>query len=336
MNKITTEEKQQFDEQGFIGPLKVLNKRECEGFLKVAYDPYHPPPIDWSAGCAASSRAYYKIAMHPEILERVEGLIGEDIMLWGASIKKQTANKTHPWHSDIESASAKGKTVSVWIGLKGVDQRSSLAYVSYSHAFGFTVQEVRAKHNKSRHKTTSDDIAQWAKEQDERSTPIVPEMGGGDALFFNGNIWHGTQNKNQEIRFALLLQYATPESAIRIPNLNYLDWPFKQFNQPRPACIMLRGSDHYGVNRIVSAPISNNGGTKLQLTNRIYPLDLPLTPDAQKGWKPYPIFHGSTGNINDMSCHISVLNQHKCPHEPHNHKEEELLILLKGEGTMLL
>ena len=73
-----------------------------------------------------------------------------------------------------------------------------------------------------------------------------------------------------------------------------------------------------------------------QLTSRVYPLRLPLIPDEEKGWKRYPIFDGFTADLRTLSCHVSVLTQHRCPHPPHRHDEEEILLLLAGEVDLIL
>lgn len=72
------------------------------------------------------------------------------------------------------------------------------------------------------------------------------------------------------------------------------------------------------------------------LKSDIYPLSLPLAPDDLKGWKPYSIFRGPTKGIKDLSCHISVLNKDCCPHLPHAHKEEELLLVLSGQVELII
>lgn len=73
-----------------------------------------------------------------------------------------------------------------------------------------------------------------------------------------------------------------------------------------------------------------------RLSSRVYPLRLPLSPDEEKGWKRYPICNGSTADLRSLSCHVSVLNQHHCPHPPHRHDEEEILLLLAGEVDLIL
>jgi quercetin dioxygenase-like cupin family protein len=75
--------------------------------------------------------------------------------------------------------------------------------------------------------------------------------------------------------------------------------------------------------------------TTPRLTSRVYPLRVPLPPDEEKGWKPYPIFKGPTKGMHELSCHVSVLIKGHCPHPPHAHKEEELLLLLTGEVDII-
>ena len=199
-----------------MGPMPVLTETECRDFLKAAHDTSHPPPLDWNKGHAVNSRVFYKIATHPAILNEVTKILGENVMLWGASIQKQSPNEIHPWHSDIESAASGGKTVSVWIGLKNINQYTSLVCIPYSHRFGETIQEVRYKLGINRHKTNNKDIVGWAKQRDNRSSLILPGMKEGEAIFFDGQLWHKSHNQTQDIRFALLLQYACPDAKIRI------------------------------------------------------------------------------------------------------------------------
>jgi uncharacterized cupin superfamily protein len=99
---------------------------------------------------------------------------------------------------------------------------------------------------------------------------------------------------------------------------------------------MVRGTDKANVNRIVPAPAPSGTNPKPQLPSRTYPLEIPLPPDDEKGWKPYPIFRGSTAGMRALSCHASVLNHGQCPHPPHIHKEEEILLVLSGEVDIIL
>lgn len=327
---------EQFAEVGCLGPFRIFSAQECQSFLRLISDPHLPPPLDWNKGQAASSRVFFEVGRHPAIVEQVEALLGPDIMLWGASMQDRPPGAIHPWHSDIESSVLPGKTVSVWIGIENTNRDSSLQIIPYSHRLGVTVQQLRYELGKTRDGTTNDDVVTWARARDERSQLRNLDMSDGEGVVLDGQLWHGSRNLFSETRRALLLQYATPDAAIRIPDLNYLDWPFQQFSLPKPACVMVRGSATTEANRIVSPPIASNNSASERLTNRIYPLQLPLEPDETEGWKPYHIFLGTTSELSTLSCHVSVLKPGHCPHPPHIHREEELLLLLRGEVDIIL
>ncbi|HKO97822.1 MAG TPA: cupin domain-containing protein [Pyrinomonadaceae bacterium] len=335
--EMPSESAEDFAELGYEGPVRVLSAQECQHFLKAIADPNHPSPLDWNKGQAANSRIFYEIGSHPAIVDRVSAILGPDVMLWGASMQDRAPGAVHPWHSDIESSLLPNKTVSVWLGLENTNRKSSLRIIPHSHHFGVTLQQVRHEHGKARDEATDNDILNWARARDERSHLVKLDMADGDAVFLDGQLWHGSRNLFSETRRALLLQYATPDAAIRIPDLNYLDWPFRQFSFPKPACVMVKGSGTTDINRIVPPPVAgNNAAAAPRLTSRVCPVHLPLAPPASAGWKPYFLFHGSTSELSLLSCHVSVLMPGHCPHPPHKHDDEELLILLRGEVLITL
>jgi quercetin dioxygenase-like cupin family protein len=63
---------------------------------------------------------------------------------------------------------------------------------------------------------------------------------------------------------------------------------------------------------------------------------LPAAEDLVAKWRPYPLFAGTTPVCEQMACHFSVLSASHCPHPPHQHPEEELLIILDGEAEILI
>ncbi|MDM7985980.1 MAG: cupin domain-containing protein [Smithella sp.] len=67
-----------------------------------------------------------------------------------------------------------------------------------------------------------------------------------------------------------------------------------------------------------------------------YPFKLPLPLDVGEVWKPHPIFQGSTATLNYLSCHASTLAPGFSPHAPHEHSDEEILIVLSGEIDIIL
>lgn len=67
-----------------------------------------------------------------------------------------------------------------------------------------------------------------------------------------------------------------------------------------------------------------------------YPFKYPLHLDSGENWKPYPIFQGATATLNSLSCHFSTLVCGSSPHPPHEHIEEEILVVLSGEVDIIL
>src|SRR5439155_4606463 len=146
------------------------------------------------------------------------------------------------WHTDMETARAPGRTVSVWIGLQHTTRACALLVLPHSHHFEATAQEVRNRLRDDPGGPTDERLFQWAHERDSRCQVVRPEMSDGQALFCDGALWHGTHNLTDESRRAVLLQYATPDVAIRIPDANTPAWPYRLLDTPRPPCLMLRGS----------------------------------------------------------------------------------------------
>ena len=72
------------------------------------------------------------------------------------------------------------------------------------------------------------------------------------------------------------------------------------------------------------------------LRSQLHRLALPLVPGTGDGWEPFHLFRGSTRCVGDLGCHISALDPSVTPHPPHEHTEEEILIVMSGEVDLVL
>jgi uncharacterized cupin superfamily protein len=199
------------------------------------------------------------------------------------------------------------------------------------------LQQVSRENGAEREKLTDALVATWAAERDSRSGVVPLETADGDVVVFDGRLWHGSHNLNwRSTRYAALLQYATPRTPIRIPDLTRLVWPFESYRTPRAPCIVVSGRDVHGVNRLVAGPAEAGYPGMPALTTRIHSLQLPLEQDPDVGWKPHALFRGGTPNLKNMGCHASVLDPGRQPHPPHRHDEEEILVVLDGHATLVL
>ncbi len=326
-----TEAQVTFFEQGFLSPVSVLSLDECRKLraeLMAA-----PEPLTWFKGHAASSTAYARIGCDPSIVDRVAELIGENAMLWGASLVRREPGQIHDWHTDIETSADSEGTASVWIGLENTREASSLRLVPGSHRFGLTIQEMAYKAGKRRGQVTEDEIASWSKDLNGGSSIVQPATTDGDAIIFDGRLWHGSNNTSPDgPRLALLLQYARPDLPIRMPDLAQTEFPFRLLAEPKPPCIMVRGSASSDANRFVPVPAGKLGTTLSWARSLV----LPLAEDRQSGWKSHRLFKGQTRCLSLLDCHVSVLSKGVVPHEPHEHEDEELLIVLDGDAELEL
>ena len=327
----------QFEVQGYRDPVDVLSKTECQQLLLVVRDGSFPPPLDWHKGHAVTSRAVYDVAVNPAILDVVESVLGRNVVLWGATILQRPPGAIHPWHSDMESCAEGVQGVSVWVGLEHTSAESSLQFISRSHRLGPMLQDARQERNIGREETTTEHVLRWARGLDAGCEFVKPVMTNGQALFFDGRLWHYSENRSPQTRVALLLQYAAASSPVRVPDFSYLDRPFRDFTRPQPPCLVVRGDAQSGVNRIVQAPPVTTPGCGISLrSTRIHELSVPLATNPNTGFRPYHLFRGQTPDVLQFECHASSLAPKNCPHPPHQHAEEELLIVLDGEVQVVL
>lgn len=312
-----------FAREGYLGPVRLFTRAQCALILRHFREHGHNVDPDWPKDLAARDPFYHAIATRPQIVERLKPLLGEDIVLWGVSVIERDPGQAHPYHTDIESSSAEGGCVSVWIGLENTSQRSALKLVGRSHMVGRPMQQEARMRNVARGEATDSMIRDWCHEAGVQAQMIQPDMADGDGLIFDGRLWHGSDNRGRSRRSALLLQYARTDVPIAIQKRGSVDWPF-ELTSKSPRRLQVSGFTGAG-----TLPADRE------------PLDTVIRSGAgyvadKKGWIPYPILRGATPNVSEMEAHVSVLSPGNSPHPPHCHLDEELLIVLDGEAEIVI
>lgn len=326
-----------FARDGFLGPVRLLTPPECGAVLKHLQSDQRPAPAVWSKGGAATDWVLSEIGAHSGLLQLLTPILGENIVLWGTQLVRRAPGEIHPWHVDIESSAPDGRFVTAWIGLENTSGASSLRLIAGSHLFGRSVQEMRAKDGCSRLETTTERVLEWARGADPDARLVEPEVSDGEAILFDGRMWHGSDNRGTEgTRSALLMQFAAADCPVRIPDPQVLDWPFRLLDSPRPPAVLVQGRSDGAKNRIVRPPKRPEPAAAAKLSSSIRQLQFPLAESSERGWQPHPLFRGSTAALDWMSCHAAVLSPGHSPHPPHAHQDEELLIVLDGEADLLI
>ena len=328
----------EFQRQGYLAPVPVVGRWQARQWLRRLQGCARPP--EGSKSRAVHYPVYAELARQPRVVDTVRSLLGDDVILWGASLVRRGPGQDHPWHSDVETAYADDGTVSVWIALSNVNEKSGLQLVSGSHLFGASVQELRYLHSVERSATSNSQILEWARAYNPNSEIQQPALRVGDAVFFDGRAWHSSINHTRSAtRVALLLQYATPEVPIRACESAYLA-PYARIDTPSPRCILISGRDRSGVNTLLPGEATGaemtNRKQKAFLATEVKHVDLPLTENTERGWQPHQLSGGVTPTVDRMNFHISILSPGVMPHEPHSHLDEELLIMLSGQADLVM
>jgi mannose-6-phosphate isomerase-like protein (cupin superfamily) len=320
-----------FHRDGVIAPVPLLTPAQCELILKHYWLDPRRNQRQGRKALGATDRLFNDIATRPALLALLKSILGDDIILWGTRVINQDPGGVHDWHTDIESAAPHGRFVSVWIGLENTCKESALRLASRSHRFGKPIQQVISERRLSRGDATNEAVAAWAREFDRAATVVQPDMKDGEAIVFDGRLWHGSHNTGRGRRSALLLQYASAGTTIAFPDLDKIDeWPFR-YSAEEPSSILVSGK---GTERSAAPRPAAFSEEPLPIETHLRGGEGFL--ESRQGWKSYPLFKGSTPILAGMKAHVSVLSPGHCPHPPHRHVEEELLVVLDGEAEILI
>jgi mannose-6-phosphate isomerase-like protein (cupin superfamily) len=323
-----------FGAQGFLAPVPVFTASQCQLILNHFRSATLRKPMAWPKGHAAADRFVYDVATRPALLHMLHQIIGPNVILWGASLVERDPGQLHIWHTDIESSYASGGFASIWIGLENTTASSSLKIISRSHRFGKPVQQVVREHGLRRGEASDATIEEWAREFDSDAILTQPPVSNGEAIVFDGRLWHASENSSALKRTALLLQYANADVPVFIPNFRSLEWPFR-FTRKRPPTVIVSSKSAIARKDTVDPPSACPPHADNAVKVFIDP-GTDYAEDAGSKWRAYPFFHGYTHNAEAMESHLSVLSTGHSPHPPHAHVEEELLLVLNGVGEILI
>jgi uncharacterized cupin superfamily protein len=315
---------------GFIGPIRLLTAAQCTLVVRHWQQVRTHAPMEWMKGWAASDRVFYDLATDPALLALLRPLVGDDIVVWGVSIIEREPGETHHWHTDIES-SDRERCVSIWIGLENTSRDTALKVVGRSHSFGKTIQQVQRENGRRRGEVSDEMILEWSRRIDPLAMLVLPDMTDGEAIIYDGRLWHSTNNRSERRRTALLMQYAAADAPSLIPDFTDVEWPFHYTNRRMPV-IVARGRAS-AANRVVPPPLACH---HKRVTTIVHPFSPQHTAASNEPWQAFGFFHGPTVSLEAMECHASMLVPGHSPHPPHTHIEEELLIALDGEAEILI
>lgn len=190
----------------------------------------------WFKSLHARVPLFAEIAAHPAIVGRLNQILGADVMLWGTSVTVREPGQVHRWHVDVEHRMWPG--VTAFIGLQNTTLASTLKVIGGSHRFAAMPQELGVR-------SDADALAAAKRLGLPDASITEVDLNAGEFFIFDGPLWHGSQNRGEQTRTALLAQYARPNVRVAIP----VSWNHPiRWHPSRPPCLMVSGTDRFGIN----------------------------------------------------------------------------------------
>jgi hypothetical protein len=238
-----TKDLKKFDTEGYIGPFKLDDVSQISSLLNERYIPRHL--YGWQKSPHEKSEPIIKFATDKNLLEKLKNVLKENILLWGSLFVEQKPGGQSTWHLDVEHGSWDGATA--WIGLKNLNEKTSLSIITYSHLLNTTPIELKKKINLDC--ADDDAVLREAKKIDSRCELKTFYLKPGEFIIWSGRIWHETLNESNKVRQSIILQYCTPENKVKIP-LNF-DYPNTKWSEIKPTCVLISGKDNFSYNTVL-------------------------------------------------------------------------------------
>ncbi len=237
-----TSELKKFELEGYIEPFKILNNKDCN---KILLDRYIPRKYyTWAKSVHEKSSEIKELATNNDILNKLKKIIGKDILLWGSCFIKQEPGNQHSWHCDLEYENWNG--ITIWVGLKNLNEKTSLSLITHSHKIDTFPQKLAEENIDPKNDLEILDAAKKINPQCKLKTFTLNE---GEAIIWSGRVWHKTINLSEKARESIILQYSSPNNAIKIPQeYNYKNMKWLQNSPP---CILISGIDKYKKNEVL-------------------------------------------------------------------------------------
>ncbi|MDA9763950.1 cupin domain-containing protein [Opitutales bacterium] len=242
----------------------------------------------------------------------------------------------HQWHDDIESSTSGEGFISIWMGLEDTNKDTSLKVVPGSHKFNRLLFQIAKEKGVPWTSIEDEIVIEWSNELQGDSRIEYLDTTDGDALIFDGRLWHGSRNTStNKRRLAVLLQYARADKAVRIPKFGHKRWPMEYHIEPKPPCLLVRGSSQEQPNTIMAGPPKTPIHTPFAISTLIETLDYQDNELGDEDLKIFQLVRGPTSELSLMECHYSILAPRKWAHPPHIHDEEEIQMMVVGEADLI-
>ncbi len=228
--KLSESQKKQYWKDGFLSPINFVSFKETEKFrseLEKIETDYQKVKLAHTLNTFKRMDAQcviplaYKIASTPLLLNIIEGILGPDIMLYGAEFFIKEANTPHivTMHQDLTywGLGSTDKMVTAWVALSDVTIESGcMQFVAGSHKNKILPHEDTFSENNllSRGQEVQVNVHQNDK------TDII--LKPGQLSLHHGRMIHGSgPNSSNDRRIGFVIRYLTPDVMQEVADVDY-------------------------------------------------------------------------------------------------------------------
>ena len=247
---LTPAEKKQFHTDGFIGPFSLPDASDMTSkeplirqLLKTSLPDELPEMIRRQAygsqrgfGRHHDNTLIYSIATDPGIVNRVQDLLGQDLLLWRTMFfSKDPGAKPIPWHQDYDGWPIEPfMVISAWVAIDHVTKSNGcIQLIPGSHRKFYPLVETPEGHLETF--TTMADPTSF-----DETNQVDMELQPGQFFMFNERLLHRSPaNTSNRKRLGLAVRYITPQ--VRLLDGN-------------DRAMLIRGRDTLGFNTLVDPP----------------------------------------------------------------------------------
>ncbi len=253
--KLTEQQVAQYWRDGYLFPLDLMSRQEAQIWrqkLEQMEQDYREVKMPRTVNTYKRINAQcvmpfaYELASHPDLLDMVEGILGPDILIYGAEFFIKEAGTPHivSMHQDLTywGLGATDNLVTAWIALSEVNVKSGcMQFVAGSHNHQILPHEDTFAENNLL--SRGQEIQVEVNDSDKTDIVLTP----GQISLHHGRTIHGSgPNSSDDRRIGFVIRYVNPKVMQEVAQKDY--------------AMLVRGADrarhfiHYAPPRTLFAP----------------------------------------------------------------------------------
>ncbi|MEM7269204.1 MAG: phytanoyl-CoA dioxygenase family protein [Pseudomonadota bacterium] len=249
---LSEDRKAQYWEDGFLFPIQAVSTEQAAAWRSelerieaewLTADLPRPLNMYKRSNAHVVMPLIVEIASHASVLNSVSGILGDDLMIWGAEffIKEAQTTSIVSWHQDLTywGLGATSQQCTAWLALSpATTQSGCMNFVAGTHKNAIVPHNDTFAENNllSRGQEIAVDV------NEDEATAI--ELAPGQMSLHHGLMFHGSgPNTSSDRRIGVAIRYITPE--------------VKQEVAERDYAMLVRGADRHGNFASLARPAAN-------------------------------------------------------------------------------